>query len=80
MSWWALPKLKGITVEHIVAKIIVNGAECKPIDMGKGSQSHFYPGNIQFYSMGQVILGKKAPYTYSISLERMKTKKELVQS
>ena len=61
-------------MEKIVVKVIVDGVESAPIEMGKGEESAVYSNDIVFYSMGRIYNKEKtkAPYEYNISIRKRK--------
>ena len=66
-------------MENIVVKVVVDGVELAPINMGEGKTSTLYKEDITFFSMGHVhsAEGTHVPYVYLIRLDRAKTKEEL---
>ena len=65
-------------MEEITIKVLVDGEELTPFNMGVGKEDHIYKEEITFFSMGHIYnkQGNKAPYNYSIHLTRHKTEAE----
>jgi len=69
-------------MEKITIKVIVDGEELTPLNMGVGKEDTIYKDQIVFFSMGHIYNkeGNKAPYDYSIHLTRGKTDEEKLAS
>ncbi len=65
-------------MEEITIKVLVNGEELTPFNMGAGEEDPIYKDEIAFFSMGHIYNkeGNKAPYGYTIRLTRQKTDAE----
>ena len=65
-------------MEEITIKVIVDGEELPPLNMGEGEEDQIYKDQIAFFRMGHVYNkeGNKAPYDYTIRLTRNKTEAE----
>ena len=66
-------------MERIIVRVEVEGVELAPIEMGEGHGDTFYKEEMTFFKMGRVfnIEHTRAPYGYTLSLSRHKTKEEL---
>lgn len=66
-------------MEKIIVRVEVDGVELAPVEMGEGHEDHIYKDDMTFFSMGHVfnIEHTRAPYDYTFSLSRHKTKEEL---
>ena len=66
-------------MEKIIVRVEVDGVELAPIEMGEGHEDLIYKDDIKFFRMGHVfnIEHTRAPYDYTFSLSRHKTKEEL---
>lgn len=65
-------------MEKITIKVIVDGEELPPFNMGAGEEDPIYKDEIAFFSMGHIYNkeGNKAPYDYTIRLTRQKAGEE----
>ena len=66
-------------MEKIVVRVVIDDVELAPIEMGEGYEDTFYKDDMKFFGMGHVfnIEHTRAPYDYTLSLSRHKTKEEL---
>ena len=66
-------------MEKIIIRVAVDGVELAPIEMDEGHEGTFYKDDMTFFKMGHVfnIEHTRAPYDYTLSLSRHKTKEEL---
>jgi len=66
-------------MEKIIVRVEVDGVELEHIEMGEGHEAPIYKEEMMFFSMGRVfnIEHARAPYDYTLSLSRHKTKEEL---
>ncbi len=65
-------------MEEIIIKVIVDGEEQAPINMGAGKEDSVYEDDIAFFSMGHIKNKEetKAPYNYTIRISRHKAEEE----
>ena len=68
-------------MEKIIVRVEVDGVKLEPIEMGEGHEDLIYKEEMMFFSMGHVFNMEhtRAPYDYTLSLSRHKTKEELAE-
>jgi len=68
-------------MEKIIVRVEVDGVELEHIEMDEGHEDPIYKEEMMFFKMGHVfnIEHTRAPYDYTLSLSRPKTKEELAE-